>query len=75
MAIFLTLSLVDRTATNSGMDDITGYLITLFFITVAGGFIFSLLSFKEPNDWRKILGLVVNIGLFIMLLLNVFRNM
>lgn len=74
MMIFLTLSLVSRTASNSGMDDITGYLITLFFVTVAGGFIFSLLSIKEPNSWRKLVALVVNIGLFLMLLINVFRN-
>jgi hydrogenase/urease accessory protein HupE len=74
MSVFLSLSLIERTAANSAMDDVTGFLITLFFITVIGGFMYALFSLREPNSWRKILGLVVNIGLFLMLALNVYRN-
>jgi hypothetical protein len=75
MAVFLSLSLIDRTAANSAMDDVTGFLITLFFITVIGGFVFGLLSLKESSDWRKTLGLIVNTGLFLLLALNVYRNL
>jgi hypothetical protein len=74
MIVFLSLSLINRTEANTGMDDVTGFLITLFFITVSGGFIFALLSIKEPNDWKKILGLVVNTGFFIVLAFNVYLN-
>jgi uncharacterized membrane protein YagU involved in acid resistance len=72
--IFLILSTISRDGI-TWMDDVIGFLITLFIITVLLGFVCSLLSLREPSSKQKLLGLAVNIVLFVLLAVSVFQNL
>ncbi|AGC77474.1 hypothetical protein DDD_2347 [Nonlabens dokdonensis DSW-6] len=65
LAVFTVLSQTTRTS-NNNINDITGYLMTLYFVTVILGVIFSVLSIKEVYHWKKYVGLGINIFLFVM---------
>jgi len=75
MAVFLVLSTIERTKSNTGMNDVTGYLITLFFVTVLVGFILSVIGLREPSNLKKIAALVINVGLFLLLGYAVVQNL
>ena len=74
MAAFLLLSVSSRNGSTS-LDDIVGYLITLFFVTVIIGFICSMVSLREPASYQKFIGLVVNVILMILLVVNTLQNL
>ena len=75
MAAFLVLSTIERTKDNAGINDVTGYLITLFFVTVVVGFVLSLVSVKEDSTLKRNAALVINIGLFLLLVYTVLQNL
>ncbi len=65
LLVFTLLSQTARTATNN-INDIAGYLMTLYLVTVTLGLVFSILSIKEPYHWKKYVGIGINIFLFVM---------
>ncbi|WP_438969289.1 hypothetical protein [Nonlabens sp.] len=65
LVVFTILSQTTRTVDNN-INDITGYLMTLFFVTILMGFFFSILSIKENYHWKKYLGIGINFFLVIM---------
>ena len=75
MAIFLILSTVQRTKDNAAMNDVTAFLITLFMITVATGFVFALLSIRDAHSTKKAFAFIVNVGLFLFLGYYVLQNL
>ncbi|WP_298954840.1 hypothetical protein [uncultured Nonlabens sp.] len=74
LLVFTLLSYTTRTAGNN-INDITGYLMTLFFVTVVMGFVLSLLSIKENYHWKKYVGIGINTFLFILLVLGLLGNL
>ena len=74
MVVFLVLSATSRNGSTS-LDSIVGYMITLFFVTVVIGFICALLSLREQASTHKYIGLIVNIGLLILLVVNTLQNL
>lgn len=74
MGVFLILAAVDRNGSTS-LDDVIGYLITLFFVTVFIGFVCALLGIRESASYQKMIGLVVNVILMILLIFNVLQNL
>ncbi|AZQ44915.1 hypothetical protein [Nonlabens ponticola] len=74
LVVFLTLSVINRDGSTM-LDDIVGYLITLFFVTVLAGFVFAMLSLREPSSRVKTIGLAVNVILFVLLAVNVLLNL
>jgi|GEM_PF-1225817 len=74
MVLFLLLSVTNRNGSNS-LDDVVGYMITLFFVTVVLGFICALLSLRETATTQKYLGLVINLVLMILLVVNTLQNL
>jgi formate hydrogenlyase subunit 3/multisubunit Na+/H+ antiporter MnhD subunit len=65
LVMFTILSQTTRTVDNN-INDITGYLMTLFFVTIFMGFFFSMMSIKEKYHWKKYIGLGINFFLLIM---------
>ena len=74
MVLFLILSVTNRNGSTS-FDDLVGYLITLFFVTVVLGFVCALLSLRERASTQKYIGLVVNVILTILLVFNTLQNL
>ncbi len=74
LAVFTILSQTVRTSTNN-INDVTGYLMTLYFVTVLLGVICSVLSFKEQYHWKKYVGLGINIFLFVMTAIAIAGNL
>jgi uncharacterized protein (DUF983 family) len=60
------LSQITRTADNSINDGI-GYLMTLFFITIIAGVVYSFLSIRENYHWKKYVAIGINFFFFIMM--------
>lgn len=65
LLVFTILSQTTRTIDNN-INDITGYLITLFFVTILMGFFFSILSIREKYHWKKYVGIGMNFFFLIM---------
>ncbi len=74
MIAFLVLSLSNRNG-NTSLDDLVGYMITLFFVTVTLGFICAMISIREAASYQKFAGMVVNVILMILLTVNTFQNL
>lgn len=68
------LSIANRNGSTS-MDNIVGFMITLFLITVIVGFVLSLFSLKETPTLKKYVALSINSILMIMLVINVLQNL
>ncbi|MFT6097187.1 MAG: hypothetical protein ACJAXY_001855 [Nonlabens sp.] len=65
VTVFTMLSQITRTVSNSINDGI-GYLMTLFFITIIAGVVYSFLSFRESYHWKKYVAIGINFFFFIM---------
>ncbi|WP_194851198.1 hypothetical protein [Nonlabens antarcticus] len=74
LVIFLALSIINRNGSTS-FDDIVGYLITLFFVTVIIGFVCAMLSLREASSTQKYIGLIINVVLAILLTVNTLQNL
>ncbi|WP_124980025.1 hypothetical protein [Nonlabens xiamenensis] len=71
---FVVLSNIDRTTQNN-INDVTGYLITLFFVSLILGFVFAMLSLRESYHWKKYIGLGINVFYFILFILALIGNL
>ncbi|MFT6798259.1 MAG: hypothetical protein ACJAWA_000368 [Nonlabens sp.] len=74
LVVFTILGQTTRTAANT-INDITAYLITLFFISVLFGAIFSVLSIREDFHWKKYAGIGVNCFFLVMTSLALIGNL
>jgi hypothetical protein len=74
LVVFTILGQTTRTAANA-INDITAYLITLFFISVLFGAIFSVLSIREDFHWKKYAGIGVNFFFLVMTSLALIGNL
>ncbi|BAO54164.1 hypothetical protein [Nonlabens marinus] len=74
MVAFLVLSVSNRNG-STRLDDVVGYMITLFFVTVTIGFVCAMVSLREQASYQKIIGLVVNTILMILLAVNLLQNL
>lgn len=74
MVVFLTLSVTNRNGSTS-LDSLVGYMITLFFVTAVLGFICAMLSLREPSSTQKQIGLIVNVVLVVLLVVNTLQNL
>jgi hypothetical protein len=71
LILFLVFTFIERTESNTAMDQVTSFLITLFAISVLSGFVLSLLSLKENSTKKRNVALIFNVGLFFLLILRV----
>ena len=73
MVIFIVLSITNRNG-STRLDDLVGYLITLFIVTVVAGFICALLGWREKATLEKYIGLAVNLIFVSLLAINALQN-
>lgn len=74
LIVFTVLAKTTRTVGNN-MNDLTGYLMTLFFVTVVLGTVFSVMSLKEAKHWKKNVGIGINFFLFILVAIALLGNL
>lgn len=74
LVIFTILTQTIRSVDNN-INDITGYLMTLFFVTIFMGFLYSLLSLKEKYHWKKYVGIGFNFFFLIMTIIAIAGNL
>jgi hypothetical protein len=74
LIVFTILGQTTRTAAHT-INDITGYLITLFFVTVLLGVFFSVFSIRESYHWKKHVGIGVNFFFLVMTSLALIGNL
>ncbi|MGB3590765.1 MAG: hypothetical protein WBA16_03685 [Nonlabens sp.] len=74
LLVFAVLMTIERSESNAGMDQVTGYLIILFLVSTAVGFFFSLLSIREPHRFKKYFAMTVNFILALLTCVKLFNQ-